>query len=153
MMDQTDRKILDIIQKEIPIVPNAFEVVAQKAAIDKDDVINRIKRLKENGIIRRIGGSFDSTGLGYYSVLVAAKVAEEDLEQTVTFLNRFTGVTHNYQRNHEYNLWFTFTASSKQRVEELIEFFKQKTGAQEMIPLPSLQKFKIKVHFKMTEDK
>ncbi len=73
-MDQMDRKILDIIQTEIPIVPNAFKVVADQAGTTEADLLSRINGLKSKDIIRRIGGSFDSAGLGYHSVLVAAKV-------------------------------------------------------------------------------
>jgi siroheme decarboxylase len=151
-MDKLDKKILDIIQKEIPIEPRAFKVVAEQVGTSEADVISRIKKLKQNRIIRRVGGSFDSKGLGYHSVLVAAKVSDEKLKNTVSCLNRYTGVTHNYQRNHDYNLWFTLTASSPKRVNEIIEILKQETGAQEMVPLPSLRKFKIKVHFKMSEE-
>lgn len=150
-MDKLDKKILDIIQKEIPIIPNAFKVVAEKVGTSETNVINRIKKLKKNGIIRRVGGSFDSKGLGYHSVLVAAKVSNEKLENTVSYLNRYTGITHNYQRNHDYNLWFTLTASSPTRVDEIINTLKKETGAQEMVTLPSLRKFKIEVHFKMSE--
>ena len=151
-MDKLDKKILDIIQKEIPIEPRAFKVVAEQVGTSEADVISRIKKLKQSRIIRRVGGSFDSKGLGYHSVLVAAKVSDEKLKNTVSCLNRYTGVTHNYQRNHDYNLWFTLTASSPKRVYEIIEILKQETGAQEMVPLPSLRKFKIKVHFKMSEE-
>ena len=152
-MDQMDRKILDIIQTEIPIVPNAFKVVANRVGTTETDLLSRINRLKSKGIIRRIGGSFDSAGLGYHSVLIAAKVPKKKLPATVKMLNKYTGVTHNYLREHEYNLWFTLTASSETRVYEIIEILKDKTGIKKMTPLPSLQKFKIKVHFKMSEDK
>ncbi len=151
-MDQMDRKILDIIQTEIPIAPNAFKIVANQAGTTEKDLLSRINALKNKGIIRRIGGSFDSAGLGYHSVLVAAKVPKNKLPATVEMLNKYTGVTHNYLRDHEYNLWFTLTASSETRVYEIIEILKDKTGVKKMTPLPSLQKFKIKVHFKMSED-
>jgi DNA-binding Lrp family transcriptional regulator len=152
-MDVLDRKILDIIQKEIPIEKRPFKTIGEQIGLDETEVLQRINVLKEQGIIRRIGGSFDSKKVGYVSTLVAAKVPEDKLEQTATILNRYTGITHNYQRDHEYNLWFTLTASSKQRIEQLLEIIKQETGIQELISLPALKKYKIRVFFKMNEDK
>jgi len=152
-MDVLDRKILDIIQKEIPIEKRPFKTIGEQIGLDETEILQRINVLKEQGIIRRIGGSFDSKKVGYVSTLVAAKVPEDKLEQTATILNRYTGITHNYQRDHEYNLWFTLTASSKQRIEQLLEIIKQETGIQELISLPALKKYKIRVYFKMNEDK
>lgn len=152
MMDPMDRKILDVIQKEIPIVPRAFQAVAQQVGTTEMEVIRRIQALKRKGIVRRIGGSFDAKHLGYHSVLVAAKVPEEKLKQIVSYLNRYTGVTHNYRRNHEYNIWFTLTAASEKRVHELLATIKADTGITEMVALPSFRKFKIKVHFQMGEE-
>lgn len=148
-MDSVDRKILDIIQNEIPIEKRPFQRIAEQLDLSEKNVIKRIQRLKKIGIIRRIGGSFDSNRLGYSSLLVAAKVPEQKLETIASILNRYTGVTHNYQRNHSFNLWFTLTARSEQRLHELLNKLKQETGISDMIPLPALKKFKIRVHFKM----
>ncbi len=153
LMDVLDRKILDIIQKEIPIEKRPFKTIGEQIGLDETEILQRINVLKEQGIIRRIGGSFDSKKVGYVSTLVAAKVPEDKLEQTATILNRYTGITHNYQRDHEYNLWFTLTASSKQRIEQLLEIIKQETGIEELVSLPALKKYKIRVYFKMNEDK
>lgn len=148
-MDSVDRKILDIIQNEIPIEKRPFQRIAGQLELSESEVIQRIQRLKDQRIIRRIGGSFDSQRLGYRSLLIAAKVPDEKLETTAKILNRYTGVTHNYQRDHSYNLWFTLTATSEQRLNELLKKLKQETGIDAMIPLPALKKFKIRVHFKM----
>lgn len=148
-MDHTDRKILDIIQHEIPIEKRPFQRIAGQLGLTEREVIERIKQLKDQRIIRRIGGSFDSGRLGYRSTLVAAKVPAHKLKAAAEILNRYTGVTHNYQRDHLYNLWFTLTATSEQRLHELLDELKQETGIDAMIPLPALKKFKIRVHFKM----
>lgn len=148
-MDSMDRTILDIIQNEIPIERRPFQRIAEQLDTNENEVIQRIQRLKDQRIIRRIGGSFDSQRLGYRSLLVAAKVPDKKLESTAKILNRYTGVTHNYKRDHSYNLWFTLTATSEQRLYELMDKLKQETGIDAMIPLPALKKFKIRVHFKM----
>ncbi|MHB1347310.1 MAG: siroheme decarboxylase subunit alpha [Candidatus Humimicrobiaceae bacterium] len=148
-MDNLDKKILDIIQQGIPVEKRPFLRIAEKLNLSETELIKRIQYLKEQGIIRRFGGKFDSQRLGYRSLLVAAKVPEKKLVATAEILNRYTGVTHNYQRNHSYNLWFTLTASSERRLYKLLEIFKQETGIDEMIPLPALKKFKNQVHFKM----
>lgn len=149
-MDALDRKILDLIQNDFPITSSPYTVIAKQVDSSEAEVLKRIRKLKDEKIIRRIGGIFDSPKLGYHSVLVAAKVTKSRLEETVAILNRYTGITHNYQREHEFNVWFTLTASSEMRLTELLEQIRQTTGIREMYPLPSLKKYKIRVHFNMT---
>jgi len=151
-MDELDKKILDAIQNEIPITKRPFAKIADKVGTSEPDVLLRLKKLKANKIIRRIGSSFDSKKLGYRSVLVAAVVSEEKLDNIAAIINRYTGVTHNYRRDHTYNLWFTLTASSEKRVDELLEQMKKETGIKNMFPLPALKKYKIAVHFKMVKE-
>ncbi len=148
-MDKLDRKILDIIQDEIPIDKRPFRKIGEQLNLPESEIIQRIQRLKDEKIIRRVGGSFNSQRLGYHSLLVAAKVPEDRLERTAIILNQYVGVTHNYQRDHAYNLWFTLTAPSEHRLYELLEHLKRETGIVAMVPLPALKKFKIRVQFKM----
>ncbi|HDP98089.1 MAG TPA: Lrp/AsnC family transcriptional regulator [bacterium] len=152
-MDILDRKILDAIQEEVPIVSRPFDYIARQVATSEPEVLKRIRKLKQEKIIRRVGGSFNSDKLGYFSTLVAARVPDEKLEKMVEKLNRYSGVTHNYLRGHYYNLWFTLTACSKQRLHELLEQMKQQTGIEELFPLPAVRKFKIMVNFKMNRGK
>src|SRR5512136_179296 len=103
-MDTTDKKILNIIQKDFPVVAEPFKAVAEKLGLGEDDVLKRIKNLKDKGIIRRIGAVFDSKKMGFVSTLCAARVPEERLKAFVDVVNSYAGVTHNYRRSHEYNV-------------------------------------------------
>ncbi|MBW2138430.1 MAG: Lrp/AsnC family transcriptional regulator, partial [Deltaproteobacteria bacterium] len=107
-MDHIDRAILNEIQSEFPIERRPYLEIGKRLGLGEEDVLERVKRLKENGIIRRIGGSFHSRKLNFTSTLCAAKVPDEKLDQFVATVNRYPGVTHNYRRNHDYNVWFTF---------------------------------------------
>jgi DNA-binding Lrp family transcriptional regulator len=104
-MDTIDKKILNIIQKDFPIAAEPFEAVAEKLGLTEDEVLERIARMKQEGIIRRIGAVFDSKKMGFVSTLSAARVPEDKLKTFVEVVNSYAGVTHNYRRNHEYNVW------------------------------------------------
>jgi siroheme decarboxylase len=152
VMDDLDKKLLDTIQNEIPINKRPFNKIADQLGIAEKEVLRRMKKLMENKIIRRVGGSFDSQKLGYRSVLIAVVVPDDKLDKIAAIINRYTGVTHNYRRDHTYNLWFTLTASSEKRIDELLEQMKKETGIVKMFPLPALKKYKIAVHFKMARE-
>lgn len=115
--------------------------------LPEEDILERVRALKEEGIIRRIGASFNSRKLDFSSTLCAAKVPEEKVEAFVKTVNRFSGVTHNYLRNSPYNVWFTFIAESMDEIEESLEIIRQETGVVEIRNLPALRTFKIKVDF------
>src|SRR5512136_1489530 len=99
MMDKIDKKILNILQTRFPIVPEPFDAVGAELGISGDEVIERVKRLKERGIIRRIGAVFESRALGFTSTLCAARVPEEKIRPFADVVNSYPGVTHNYRRS------------------------------------------------------
>jgi DNA-binding Lrp family transcriptional regulator len=103
--------------------------------------------LKENGIIRRIGGNFVPNKIGFVSTLCAAKVPEDMIESFAKVVNRYPGVTHNYLRDNKYNIWFTFIAPSMNVIEENLENISKETGISDIINLPATKVFKIKAHF------
>ncbi|HIC86417.1 MAG TPA: Lrp/AsnC family transcriptional regulator, partial [Desulfobacterales bacterium] len=109
-MDQVDRSILNEIQSHFPITSRPYQEVATRLNLSEEEVIQRVRRLKEIGVIRRIGGNFHSYRLNFTSTLCAAKVPEEKLDQFVEVVNGYPGVTHNYLRDNPYNVWFTFIA-------------------------------------------
>ncbi len=148
-VDETDRKLLNIIQTDFPLSPRPFRELGLKLGISEDEVLRRIRALKERGIIRRIGGSFDSRKLGFFSTLCAAKVPPESLERFNEVINSYPGVTHNYQRNHEYNVWFTFIGESEEKVEEALREMAERAGIEEIVSLPARRTFKIKVKFEV----
>lgn len=148
-MDAIDRKVLNIIQTRFPIAPRPYQIIGEEVGISEDEVIERIGNLKSSGIIRRIGATFDPRKLGFVSSLCAARVPTEKIEGFVKVVNSYPGVTHNYERDHEYNIWFTFIAKSMEDIERSIQEIREKTGIDDIKNLPSVRFFKIKVDFDM----
>jgi len=146
-IDDMDRAILNLIQSDFPITPRPYLVIAERLGFSENDVIKRLGRLKKKGIIRRIGGNFVPEKLGFVSTLCAARVPEDKIESFAVAVNRYPGVTHNYQRDNKYNVWFTFIAPSMKEIEENLKNISQQTGIREIINLPATKVFKIKAHF------
>ena len=146
-MDKTDKLILNRIQSDFPITTRPFNTIAQALNLTEQDVIKRIQQLKENGIIRRIGGNFVPEKLGFVSTLCAAKVPEDKVKVFATAVNRYPGVTHNYQRDNEFNIWFTFIAPSMEEIEKNLKDIAVETGVSEILNLPATRVYKIKAQF------
>ena len=150
-LDDTDRKILNHIQSDFPITSRPYRSIANDLGLTEKDVINRITRLKKSGIIRRIGGNFFPEKLGFVSTLCAAKVPEDKIETFAQAVNRYPGVTHNYQRDNTFNIWFTFIAPSMEEIEEKLKEISRKTGIKDIINLPAIDVFKIKAQFDLSD--
>ena len=148
-MDSIDKQILNVIQKDFPIVEEPFKAVADKVHLSEDEVLKRIKNLKEEGIIRRIGAVFDSKKMGYASTLCAAKVHKENLKKFVTVVNSYAGVTHNYRRSHEYNVWFTLIAPDQETLNKYLTEMRERTGVTDVISMTATQIFKIDATFEL----
>jgi DNA-binding Lrp family transcriptional regulator len=146
-VDEVDRSILNEIQSDFPISSRPYHELGKRLSLSEKEVLDRVKVLKAEGIIRRIGGNFNSRMLNFTSTLCAAKVPAEKLEEFVKAVNRHPGVTHNYQRNHEYNVWFTFIAPSMASIEKALQEIRKATGVADILNLPALRTFKIKVDF------
>jgi siroheme decarboxylase len=148
-MDEIDKKILNILQKEFPIVEQPFFDVAEKCGISEDEAISRIQRMKDSGVIRRIGAIFDGNKLGRISTLCAARVPEEKLEKFVKAVNANPGVTHNYRRNHEYNVWFTLVVEDEQGIDSFLTKLKTETGVTDILDMRAVRTFKIDATFEV----
>ena len=146
-MDKTDRKILNIIQTEFPVEKEPFRYLGEAIGISEDEVLDRVKQLKERGIIRRIGAVFDTGRMGFAITLCAARVPEEKVEEFVDAVNAYTGVTHNYRRSHDYNVWFTFIAPSAEEIERSLDEIREQTGIADILNMPVRRKFKIDASF------
>lgn len=144
-MDKIDEKLLNLIQDEIPIDKRPFKLLGEKLLITEKEVLRRINNLKNEGLIRRIGGIFNSRKIGYTSTLCAAKVPEEKIEETALCINGYEEVTHNYLREDEYNMWFTVITYSEESLCNIIQEIKDKTNLEDIISLPSIKLFKVKV--------
>ena len=147
LVDDRDRQLLNRLQSQFPLTSNPFRALGEELGLEEAEVLSRIKRLKEEGIIRRIGASFDSRELGYISTLVAMQVPDRQLSEVVTVVNGYQGVTHNYQRNHDYNLWFTLIAPSTEELEAILIEIQERVGGLPCLNLPAQQVFKIKAEF------
>ena len=146
-MDSTDRALLNVIQNHFPIAVHPYQILGLAVGTTEEDAFQRIQRLRQEGIIRRLGGVFDSRRLGYYSTLCTAKVPEEKISTLATLLEGIPGVTHNYIRNHEYNVWFTLIARSKAVAESTLQNIREVLGVSEIYSLPATRFFKINVNF------
>jgi DNA-binding Lrp family transcriptional regulator len=146
-MDLLDRNLLNEIQAAFPIKPHPYQIIGERLGLDESEVLKRIANLRQSGIIRRLGASINSRRVGFVSTLLAAKVPKEQFSSFVQIVNSCKGVTHNYERRHEYNVWFTLIAPSEQEKNQTIQNLIQKTGIN-IIELPAKRIFKIRVDFK-----
>ena len=148
-LDDIDKQILNKIQSNFPTDAEPFSKIANDLNLSSDLVIQKIRKMKENNIIRRIGGNFSPDKIGYKSTLCAAKVPEKDVESFAKVVNSYSGVTHNYVREHDYNVWFTFIAKSRKTIEKNLKEISTKTGIKEILNLPATDLFKISAQFKV----
>jgi DNA-binding Lrp family transcriptional regulator len=149
LLDDIDKAILNRIQSDFPITSQPYLAVATELGITEKDVLERISRLKKEGIIRRIGGNFVPDKLGYVSTLCAARVPEDQIEQFAEVVNQYPGVTHNYRRDNSFNIWFTFIARSMREIEQNLQEISEKTGISEILNLPATRVFKIRAQFQV----
>lgn len=145
--DDIDRAILNRIQSDFPVTRRPYRSIAKNLDLSEENVIDRIKRLKKKGIIRRIGGNFAPEKLGFVSTLCAAKVPKDKINDFVHAVNRYPGVTHNYLRDNPYNIWFTFIARSMREIADNLETISRATGVTDILNLPATKMYKIKAHF------
>jgi len=147
-----ENELLFEMQNAFPMTERPFKAVAEKLNSTEDEVLSLVQKLKDEKIIRQTSAIFDTKRLGYKSSLVAFKVGEDQIEEAAKIINAHPGVSHNYLRNHDYNIWFTMAVSpdSKFGLEKTIEILKERTGAKDGIILPTLKMFKISVKMDTT---
>jgi len=151
-LDNIDKQILNDIQWTFPLVERPFLELAKEYHITEEQVIERIKKLKDIGIIRQISAIFDTRKLGYKSALVAFAVKENKIEAVANEINKHPGVSHNYERNHEYNLWFTLAVPPYGDMKEDLEKMALLDGVLKYRVLPTLKMYKIGVKLDMVND-
>lgn len=150
-MDNTDKHILDIIQTDFPLVSRPYAHIGEQVSLTQGETLARVRAMQHKGIIRRIGANFQSRRLGWKSTLCAAAVPEDKLDEFISFVNSYPGVTHNYLRRHTYNVWFTFIGPSWQDIEDSLAEIAKETGVK-VLNLPAERMFKIRVDFRMQEE-
>jgi DNA-binding Lrp family transcriptional regulator len=144
-----DRALLNIIQTGLPIARRPFAIVADQLGVAESDVIERLEYLKKHDFIRRIGAFFDSEKMGYVGTLAAVKVAGDHIAAVAQAINAYPGVTHNYERTGEYNLWFTLMAPDLKSQQSILDEIAGLPDVVKLINLPAVKKFKISVQFNL----
>jgi DNA-binding Lrp family transcriptional regulator len=153
-LDDLDRRLLNLMQGSFPIEPRPYLRVAELAEIEESEVMSRVRRLLDERIIRQVTPIFDTRALGYSSMLVAAKVDPENPHRAAQVINSHPGVSHNYLRNHEFNLWFTIATEpdSKLGLDGTLQALAREAGAESVRQLPTLKLFKIRMDLEMEGD-
>jgi len=153
-LDDLDRRLLNLMQGSFPLEPRPYARVAELADVTEDEVMGRVQQLLDDRIIRQVTPIFDTRALGYSSMLVAAKVDPENPQRAARVINAHPGVSHNYLRNHEFNLWFTIATepTSALGLEGTLEVLARESGATSIRQLPTLKLFKIRMDLEMEGD-
>lgn len=151
--DAIDRQILMILQRGIAIAPRPYLAMAEEigAGLSEEEVIRRIARMKDEHIIRRMSGFFDSRRLGYQSVLVAVQPEPGRFDDAVRAINRYPGVTHNYERDHAYSIWFTLITINQPTLEHILDEIEAEPSVAAMMRFAMSQRYKIDVTFDVAE--
>ena len=147
-----ENELLFQMQNAFPMTQRPFEVIAKELDTSEEEILSMVQKLKDEKIIRQTSAIFDTKRLGYKSSLVAFKVDDDKIDEAAKIINAHPGVSHNYLRNHDYNIWFTMAVApdSQLGLEKTIEILKERTGALDAIILPTLKMFKISVKMDTT---
>jgi siroheme decarboxylase len=150
-LDETDKHLLNLMQGRFPLAERPFAAVAAEAGLPEAEVLQRVERLLDRRIIREITPIFDTRALGYQSMLVAAKVDARHPHRAAQVINSHPGVTHNYLRNHAFNLWFTIAVEPDSRLglQGTLDVMAERAGAESIRQLPTLKLFKIRMDLEM----
>jgi DNA-binding Lrp family transcriptional regulator len=153
-LDELDKRLLNLMQGSFPLSPRPYERVASLAGVSEDEVLRRVGLLLEQRIIRQVTPIFDTRVLGYSSMLVAAKVDPDNPHRAARIVNSHPGVSHNYLRNHDFNMWFTIATEpgSTLGLEGTLDVLADLTGAESIRQLPTLKLFKINMSLEMEGD-
>lgn len=153
-LDALDRRLLNLMQGRFPLATRPYRRVAELAEVDEATAIARVRRLLDQRIIRQVTPIFDTRALGYRSMLVAAKVDPDHPHRAARAINAHPGVSHNYLRNHDFNLWFTIAVEPDSRLglDGTLDVLAREAGATSIRQLPTLRLFKIRMDLEMEGD-
>ncbi len=151
-LDSIDKKLLNLVQAEFPLTSEPYSALGERLGIEGSEVIFRIKRLKEEGIIRQIGPVLEARRLGYQPTLVAMRVEESELDRAEQLISQHPGVSHGYERDHHFNLWFTLAVPPEVDIMTELKLLTSSLEAKVVFALPAVKVFKIGVYFDMNGD-
>ena len=149
-LSDLDRELLNAVQWDFPLDPRPFAVLGERLGVDEPAVRDRVAAVKEAGVLRQLSAIFDTRALGYSSALVAAKLDPERIDDAAAVISDHPGVSHNYKRNHAYNLWYTVAVPPGASLDEHVDVLHRESGALVTRKLPTLKLFKIGVKLDMT---
>jgi len=148
-MDAVDKRVVALLQGEFPVCERPYGALAEKAGLSEEELWGRVEKLLLEGVIRRIGASMDSAGLGFSSTLAAVRVEPSRVEEAAEVIGGYEEVTHSYLRGDEYNIWFTVIAESAERVGRIVGEIRERLGLEEadVLNLPMKRMFKLDTRF------
>jgi siroheme decarboxylase len=146
-MDSIDNKLLNLLQREFPLVKQPYAALAKSLGTSELDILDRVEALLKRNIIRKIGASVAPRTIGRTTTLVAASIRPEKLNEVATAVSAYPEVTHNYGREHEFNLWFTLVCRDRAEIERICGEVKQMDGVVRVLELPATHLFKLDVFF------
>ena len=144
-----DKRLLNILQGNLPLCSRPFSRLGEMLDTTEEHVLRRLNELKREGYLRRIGTFFNSEQLGYHGTLIALRVAEDHLADVAQAVNRYAGATHNYEREGDYNLWFTLLTPSRTVEEKILAEVAALPGVEGLMSLKANHRYKINVQFKL----
>ena len=150
--DALDREVMNILQSDFPLMREPFRVIGERCGITESEVLDRVGELKRKNVVRQIGAIFDTRRLGYTSTLVAMRFADDALDRGAHILNAHPGISHNYARNGDFNLWFTLALPPGKEIKVEVEKLTRLAGAETARILPTIRFFKIGVNFDMVKN-
>jgi len=146
-LEKIDVQLLHALQYDFPLSKQPYQDIAVQLGITEQDTLSRIQTLQKTGYLRRIGASINSSKLGYVSTLVALQVKLDQMDDVIRLINDFSGVTHNYLREGEYNIWFTVIAPDATQLQAVLDKVGSAAGVEHLMPLPAKRIFKVNVKF------
>jgi DNA-binding Lrp family transcriptional regulator len=149
-LDDLDRELLNAVQWDFPLEPQPFAVLADRLGTDEPTIRERVAKVKDAGVLRQLSAIFDTRALGYMSALVAAKVDPDRIDEAAAAISEHPGVSHNYKRNHDYNLWYTVAVPPGDSIDEHVDVLHAESGASVTRKLPTITLYKIGVKLDMT---
>ncbi len=150
-LDEMDKQLLNLLQRPgIPLLHRPYAHLADLLHIAEAEVIQRVQVAKQARVIRQMSAIFDSRALGYKGSLIAGRYHPDRLDDAALVVNRHPGVSHNYKREHRYNMWYTLTVPPFVDIEAEIQRIHNESGALDTLFLPTMKLFKIGVNFDMT---
>ena len=143
-----DKKIINQLQGGFPICENPWDELEQRLEIPAEEIINRIERLKAEGLLSRFGPMYHAEKMGGGLTLAAMKVDKSRYDEVTEIVNSFSEVAHNYEREHELSMWFVIATESPEQIQQVISEIEQKTGIR-VYDMPKQQEFFLNLKFEV----